>query len=1149
MRCGSLMAVLALLATSDAFAKQKAEATPAAVDPDVAAEQAEAEAAAVAESASKERQLQLGAFKDTVERFVDRMEEFNDEARQIIARREAEERQALSDGYRGPLEALRAEEVALRDTAIGRLEDFLVRYPASGHTPHAMFLLGDLYYEESEEAFSEASDAFEAAFSEDMDFSQAPEAPQRDHGRAVRLFQGIVDKYPAYTNADGALYMLGFIQKRDETMQANDDAGRDAYLALVDGYSDSEFAAAAHMALGEHFFDNHRIGLAIDHYSKVVELHAPDGQHYEKGLYKLAWSHYKLSSYDTCLDLLAKLLDWSEENFQRSGKRSAMAPEAIEYMAISFSDVSDNTGASPLSVARAFYSRTGERAHEGKIYERLADVLMQQARYTDAIAVYEELITRWPNEPKNPTFLWTVAKLYRSLDVPDVEAAQNTITRLNDVFNRDSAWANANRNNPDALAVADGYIEESLAQVAIDLHEAAGKTGDLSKYARASELYSQYLNKFPFAQDYYEIQWYLADTLRKSSRLKEAEAEYIQLLKGKDHPYRDGALWDLWQVRRMLVKNIYGAVGTRPPTAVVEERVDLSNGSDRSVYTLSDEHQALIASSDMLVDAEFQDEALAEALDKFRSAMAYIPGQILYHHGHLEEARVRLHTVIERWPNEDNAAYAASLIVDSWQDEGDLAKVRMWAGKFSRMRLGASEEAMAKNLNFGNLEEGAAFKMAAQYIEDGERLLAAEAFLAFMGDFPRSKHIKKAHYNAANNFEILGQVERANGLFRDYIDRTEQGIYPADDQAWPIYERIAYNYASALDLTEAVRYFELLYQRSAEAEKPYENAPAALYNAGFLRIGLGDHRGAAANLERYAEENREQLDAEAAMWSAADQWKLVSDSESTRFYERYLRNWGGVSPDHAIAAHYELALLAEALGDPRADEKWADVLATYNEYTASGKLGPLGVHYAAAAAFRPVQASFTAFTQYAFTDNDDGNAALINEIKKPALYALEQQCNGLIKAYPDFDYSSAALYTLGAAYLTFAKMLFEVPEPSGLDDEMLDMYFEALDELRIPVEDKGKVRLQMVLAKASKEKRWGEWTTKTLNFLASSFPSEFSRESAEIRGRADLTLVPMAGPIAPVLEQSEQSEQSDPADSQPAGEAQDQAPGSQEGVW
>ena len=31
-------------------------------------------------------------------------------------------------------------------------------------------------------------------------------------------------------------------------------------------------------------------------------------------------------------------------------------------------------------------------------------------------------------------------------------------------------------------------------------------------------------------------------------------------------------------------------------------------------------------------------------------------------------------------------------------------------------------------------------------------------------------------------------------------------------------------------------------------------------------------------------------------------------------------------------------------------------------------------------------------------------------------------------------------------------MLFEVPEPQGLDDEVLDIYYEALDELR-SVED------------------------------------------------------------------------------------------------
>ena len=103
-----------------------------------------------AAEAGKKRELL--AFNGTVSRFVDRMREFNSDARGIIQAREKQERDALLDGYRGPLAELRTEEVALRDTAIGRLENFLVRYPQSSHTPHAMFLLGDLYYEESEEA-------------------------------------------------------------------------------------------------------------------------------------------------------------------------------------------------------------------------------------------------------------------------------------------------------------------------------------------------------------------------------------------------------------------------------------------------------------------------------------------------------------------------------------------------------------------------------------------------------------------------------------------------------------------------------------------------------------------------------------------------------------------------------------------------------------------------------------------------------------------------------------------------------------------------------------------------------------------------------------------------------------------------------------
>ncbi len=1105
-------------------------------------------------------QQEVLAFKGTVNRFVDRMKEFNDEARNIIQRREKDERDALIDGYRGPLASLRAEEVALRDTAIGRLEDFLVRYPASSHSAHAMFLLGDLYYEESEEAFTAASQDFEKLFAEGMDLSSIPEAPMRDHERALRMFGGIVDGFPDYNNTDGALYMLGFIFQRDETLQSDDNRGRDAYLALVDRYPESEFAAASHMALGEHYFDNHQIDSAIRHYERVVDLHAPDGQHYEKGLYKLAWSHYKLSSYDMALDLLAKLLDWSEENFMQTGKRSAMAPEAVEYTAISFSDMADRTGMAPVEVAQRFYRKIGEREYESNVYERLADVLTQQARYLPAIQVYRNMIQRWPDAPDNPTHLWTIAKLYKSLDVPDNESAQMAITQLNELFNRDSAWAHANRNNPDALTIADGYIEESLAAVAIDLHSAAAESNDIAKYNRAADLYSQYLNKFPFAKDYYEIQWYFADTLKNSQRFTEAAAEYVQLLKGKGHPYVDGSMWNLMQVRRQILIDKYGTVEALPVDAVAKSRVALPSGAERVVYELSDEHKAFIESADMLAKAQFTSEEYIESLEQFRPAMAYLPGQILYYHGHLDGARERLLNVIETWPKRDEAAFSASLIVDSWQDEEDLAKVRMWAGKFARMSLGTSDDAIAKNLDFTSLEEGAAFKMAAQYIEQGSREEAAEAFLAFMDDFPQSQYIKEAHYNAANNFEITGQVERANSLFRDYIGRIESGVYEADDQAWPIYERIAFNYASSLELEDAVRYFEMLYRRSAQADQAYENAPAALYNAGFLRIGLGDHRGAAENLERYAIQNRDQLDAEQAMWTAADQWELIGRDEAKRFYERYLQEWGTTNPDHAIAARYELAKYAEDMGARNTDQAWQAVIDTYNELAPGGQLGPLGVHYAAAASFRPVERAYDEFAQYEFTDNDEYNTKLIMEIKRPALAELEKQCVALIKAYPDFDYSSAALYTLGASYLTFAKLLFEAPEPTGMDDEQLDMYFELLDELRIPVEDKGKARMGAVLEKAKQEKRWSEWTSKTVDFLATSFPSEYDREANEVRGSGDLTLVPMAGPMSPIGAESNAVESPpNPETIQPeasdAGQPEVQPPTedteneSQPGVW
>ena len=123
MRMTPFVVMLALSTT--AWADSEAESVDAA---SAEMEAAEAERAAADEAAAKEQQVQVMAFKGTVQRFSDRMREFNEEARSIIQRREREERQALNDGYRGPIDALRSGK-SPRDTAVARLENFLVRYP------------------------------------------------------------------------------------------------------------------------------------------------------------------------------------------------------------------------------------------------------------------------------------------------------------------------------------------------------------------------------------------------------------------------------------------------------------------------------------------------------------------------------------------------------------------------------------------------------------------------------------------------------------------------------------------------------------------------------------------------------------------------------------------------------------------------------------------------------------------------------------------------------------------------------------------------------------------------------------------------------------------------------------------------------------
>ncbi len=1121
-------------------------------------------------------------YQSALERFQGRMVEFNADVRAIVDQMEVEERDRLTLMYNDNIDELEASEGTLRDLAIQRLEYFLTKYPDSEYTPHVMFRLAQLYVELSYATWLDAAVAYTELEMATPDDEQLflPDPPRIDYSKALALYQNILANHPEYEYRDGAYYMMGFIYFDSNSVQAEEweaeDIARENFQALVDNYPESPFAIDGNYILGDLHFANNEVEEAVPYFQAVVDRPPPDNQRYDEGVYMLAWSHYKLSNYEKTLNLFTDLLDYSDTQFAESGRESPLRPEAVRYAAISFSDLADKSltledpdwreysgndmeqvsklfasiglpqsQVTPVMVAQAWFKKVGTREYEPDLYKALADVLVEQARYEEAIAAYETIQTTWPDDPDNPTYQWEVARLYLNLPIPDPDAQAEALAVLNERYSEESDWWEANRNNPDAQSTARRYIEESLLNVAVEYHLRAQRSGSVEDYSRAADGYQNYLQKFPFADNYYEAQWYLADTLYASKRFDEAEEQYLQLLKAGGHPYVDGSQYQLFKTRLFQLEEAYGAVGSLPQDAVVASTETTDAGQERQIYALGDLHREFIESADALREFGFTDQAYKDAARDDESAAAYIPAQIFYEHGDYSQARPRLQHIIDTYCETDEGSYAQTMMINTYVAEGNLEKVLELTRTYIPMQCG---ETVGTPEEWKDLEAGAAYKLAQRLYDAGDYLASAEAFEAYRAEY--DEYQKESLLSAASSYEKGGKADKANELFETFINE-----YPSDENSAGLYYRIATNYAGILELDKAVTYYENLYKyfgpgssyaRKNEG-KADPNASAALYMAGFLRIGQGDHRGAAENFTRYAQQFPDAIDAEQVRWLANEEWEKVGDKEGRAAYQDYLK-WSekneDPSPNHVIDSHYWLVQYYQRTGDQRKEEQaWADLTQAYNSLASAGKIqaGSIAANRAAEAAFRDLEALYEDFADDDYPrkkDSETLKAFLLDEGSKLDEYVLiEQEALKIIERYADFEYSSAAIYIWGKSYIRMAEYLYDAPMPTDLsalaqgDEDFLweleTQWESALSDLAIPLEEKAIARFEANLTKSANEKRSSVWIDRSILALNDINPSQYPLEKAELRGQAAAAVMPS---VDKPIEQAEPEPTADEAE-------------------
>jgi cellulose synthase operon protein C len=1073
------------------------------------------EAEPVADGSDQASDADLDLFREVHARYRARTEEFASEVSRIVLRKYQDEVNELRAGYEQLVGKADLEERMLREQAISAHERFIKAHPESEYTARRMFRLGELYFEESQENFlveNEKYDELSILFDEGK-LEYLPEPPQKDYRKSIALYKRIVRDFTDYEDLGAVYYMLGYTYSDESSRHLDPQRAEETYLAMLDNVPESEYRAQAFFRLGDLYFEENQNSRALAYYLEILEelrarsteelLESGRDRIYELALYKYAWATYKIDDLEGAQALFMELLDWAEEKEARTGDQTDLRPEAVRYLAISLADKATEIDASPIGYGIQALSQRGERPWSFPVLVELAGILKDQARYEEAIEAYGRLQELKPNHPRGPEFQNNVITLYLNLVEADVRSAAQARVGLTENYGLDSQWYEVNKNNKAATAAATEYILEALQSVAFTYHAAAQESEDPNDYLLAARKYIEYLERYPFAKNAYELNYYLADCYFFMGDFRfqdrngewttgvEKSIEQFALLFGfPEEDYKTQAMQGIMFAFNKLWTKGEGATIDQLPESLETIRPPLGQTVQYSRLAPTELEINYIRSVRWLQREMPEDPSLP--------AILFDVARIYYFRNHLERAREVFEELIAAYPETDYAAFSAGFMFNSYLYTGDMARMREAATRFAGMNLGADELLREEqNATFTQLLRDSIFTEGFVAFDAERYECALLSFLNYYDKFggeasdEEPKKIDYVVYNVAQSYSKLGKAAKSNEWYERLL-----ADFPHSDQAPRTFWRMAGNFERVLDLEKAVQYYEDLIKYHPEDQ----DAVSALYNSAFLKVGMGRFEEAAATYEKYHREYTEEADAKVMLFRAAEMWEAAEDrSKAKRVYEEWLELYGADDADRWVETQWKLASFLRDEGkDGKADAKVQLIADSYVAVKAD--LGGIGLNISAEIAFAPLLAEFAEFELIKIEDSDiEDQEKLLAKVARIQEWneELKDKNDAYVVEYADFEWQTAALYFKALSFKRHGEKWINAPNPFDFESEDYDevdramAYQDGLFAAAKPFEDAAVAGFQLVVQFATEKKRYTDWVEEALRELSRVDPNTY----------------------------------------------------------
>ncbi len=995
-------------------------------------------------------------------------------------------------------------------------------------TPSLLFRLGELYWEESKYYFFEANrkddekiNALNADNKAGIETAEAEKAKILEQSKAYAMkaidaYSRIVQEFKDFERTDEVLYFLGLnlIEMGDEKR------GLVAYNRLISKFTKSRYLPDAYMAVGEYWFNGSKgkresLEKALDNYKNAAKF--PEHQVYAYSLYKQGWCHFNMSDYEKAMDqfkaviLFADFAGTEEVEGKKGakGSRAGLVKEARADYVRAFA----RGNGTPTDAKDRFSKLTKTPDEMRLMMKQLAGLFYEDGKDKEAALTYDMLIKERPIAPEAPGFQSRIVDCVMRAGNKQMTVQQ--VRRLVKIMD-DVVKGNPKLEDKDKKAMDEAreLSERTISKLAVEWHNEGRKTRDEATFEFANAVYADYLTLFPQSPKAYDLRFFWAELLNDNlNKYEKAAGEYMTVA-GTDYEklkknekagkYLNNASYNAILAWTEVVKADEAGGKIKPETVPANEPT--------KKLTIPPSKQNLLEACENYLKYIEKGEKKVE--------IAYKAARIYYDYNHLDEAVARLSDIALKYPDykfEDGSKageVAANLVLDSYNLLGDWSKVNEWARKFyaeEKLATGQFRADLAK------LIEQSSFKLINQLEAKKDYAKAAEAYMTFVTEWPKSELADKALHNAAIDFFNARMLNKAIEVRKLLIVKHPKSSYVPQD----VYA-LAEGYEAIADFDPAAGFYEqyaTAYEKSKsttgkkgkaapakkgaapakpEVEQIWEEQKAqdALFNAGVFREGLGAYKQALKNREQYLELWPTSKDAEAVEKSILDLYEKTGQwAKVTKGLEEYEKRYSK-DPNKVLTAEGRIATINE---DKQKNAKAAR--GVYNRitdyYEKLGKKAREGLEITA----------LDAVARANFVENEDdwkkyntmklrwSKVQNIGELKSSILSksnALQdiQKTYTKTVSFKSADPAICALHKIGMAYDQLADQLVNFPIPTGLPEEILIELRPQFEQQAEPVKKNAAEAFTAVVTKSQELDVFNQCTVAALEMLRNKYRPE-----------------------------------------------------------